>query len=91
MGTENENTNNEGAENNEAPKHHSWIENIVDKIQKLDTEFPLSGGETEEDFESVDDKEEDETGEEKADKSKKTSFFDDLDTEFPLSGGEVDR
>ncbi len=72
----------------EQTKHHSWIENIVESIQKLDTEFPLSGGETEEDFQSVNDNE---TGGENEEQTTKTSFFDDLETEFPLSGGEVER
>jgi len=96
MANENENINPENAENNEEPKpHHTWLENIVENIQKLDTEFPLSGGETEEDFESVDDSEEedadDDKGAKKSEEHHHTSFKDDLETEFPLSGGEVER
>ncbi len=69
-------------------KHHSWIEKIVEGIQKLHSEFPLSGGETEEDFESIDDSE---AGGSAPEKTLRTSFKDDLETEFPLSGGEVER
>ena len=69
-------------------KHpHNLIDDIVEGIQKLDTQFPLSGGETEEDFESATGKDE-ETDEKE---HTKTSFREDLDSEFPLSGGEVER
>src|ERR1700677_4070977 len=45
MANENEDIKNEGAENKQAPKHHSWLENLIDKVQDMDTDFPLSGGE----------------------------------------------
>ena len=95
MANENDNIKPEGVENNEEPKHHhSLLENIVEKIQNLDSEFPLSGGETEEDLDRVEHAGKDKDGhsdENKEEHHKKTSFFDDLDTEFPLSGGEVPR
>ena len=59
--------------------------------KKLDTEFPLSGGETEQDWEQAtkdteeDDIEEDDTEEDTEDAPE---FKRRLDTEFPLSGGE---
>ena len=43
-------------------------------IKNLDSEFPLSGGEMEEDDETEEDED----------------FKDSLDTEFPLSGGETE-
>ena len=90
MANENDNINKDSAENHEKPKHHhTWIDSITERIQKLDTEFPLSGGETEEDFESIDDTED--SIEEKKEDHHHTSFRDDLETEFPLSGGEVER
>ncbi len=61
------------------PKHHSWIDGINDDLKKANTEFPLSGGETDEDLDKA------------LSDDEKTSFFDDLDTEFPLSGGEIER
>ncbi len=61
-----------------AIEENTWFEDLG--LDKLDTDFPLSGGETEEDLEHVMDAE-----------GEKTSFFDDLETEFPLSGGEVER
>ncbi len=61
------------------PKHHSWIDDITDDLKKVNTEFPLSGGETDEDLDKA------------LTDDEKTSFFDDLDTEFPLSGGEIER
>jgi hypothetical protein len=88
MQPEDEKLNSDENKNGEPAKHHTWIENIVENIQKLDTEFPLSGGETEEDFENADDSEE---GGENEEQTTKTSFNDDLETEFPLSGGEVER
>ena len=66
MANENDNINNDGAnkdaEHHEEHKHHSWLEKIEENIEehmdRINTEFPLSGGETEEDFQSVDDSEE---------------------------------
>ena len=88
----NENIQQEGQENPEEPKHHSsWIK---DMLAKIDTDFPLSGNEQEEDFEDDnDDQDEDieDITETKEKPHKKTTFFEDLDTEFPLSGGEVER
>jgi hypothetical protein len=83
---ENEEKNMGGKAKDQDHKHHTWIESLTENIQKLDTEFPLSGGETEEDLEKVE-----HAGEGKEEEHHKTSFFEDLDTEFPLSGGEVER
>jgi len=49
-----------------------WLD---DALGQLNTDFPLSGAETEEDFEETDDSNEDVTEREH------------LDTNFPLSGG----
>ena len=62
--------------------------------KKLNTEFPLSGGETEEEWENAtegieDDEEEDEEIDEEEDKQDTAEFKRRLDTEFPLSGGEA--
>jgi hypothetical protein len=66
MANENENTIPEGTEGTDQPKHHTWKDIISEEFQKINTEFPLSGGETEGDLEGVDDKEEgEETGENK--------------------------
>lgn len=51
----------------------SWLE-----ASKLDTEFPLSGGETEEDFSGGDEEDEDDSD---------ISSREHLDDNFPLSGG----
>ena len=79
MATENDRIvdNQAGSDTN---SHHTWIENIADDLKKVNTEFPLSGGETDEDLDNA-----------LSDEGEKTSFFDDLESEFPLSGGEVDR
>ena len=50
-------------------------------IKNLDTEYPLSGGENEDDTDEGEETEE-ETDEE---------FTKHIDTEFPLSGGETDE
>ena len=44
MANENEDIKKGADEHNEAPKHTSWLGNMIDKIQDLDTDFPLSGG-----------------------------------------------
>lgn len=72
--------NNQNGANDQDPKHHTWIDNINDDLKKVNSEFPLSGGETDEDLDNA-----------LSDDGEKTSFFDDLESEFPLSGGEVDR
>jgi hypothetical protein len=82
MASDNENKQPEKTGNPD-PKHHSWIEDLADDANKADQEFPLSGAETEEDFEKA-------AGTDETEKHN-TSFFEDLDTEFPLSGGEVER
>jgi len=86
MANENDELKEEGQENTgEQPQHKSWIGKILEQI---DTDFPLSGGEEEEDFENVNEA----TGDdEEPEEHKKSSFFEDLDTDFPLSGGEVDH
>ena len=53
-----------------------------DFMKNLDTEYPLSGGEEDEDMETDEDMEDDEEDDEE--------FKESLDTEFPLSGGETD-
>jgi|GEM_PF-6103735 len=52
-------------------KKPTWIE---EALENIDSDFPLSGGETDDDLEFGDDDETD----------------DDLNTQFPLSGGESD-
>ena len=100
MANENENIKNEnaensaGGENKDASKHHTWVGDIIDKIEdaidNIDADFPLSGGDephhtthhsapkTEEEIEE----------EKKKEEHKKTSFLHDLNIDFPLSGGE---
>jgi hypothetical protein len=57
MVTENEDINTTG--NEEKPKHHTWME---DSLEKLESDFPLSGGETDDDLEhSLEPAERDET------------------------------
>lgn len=58
MANENDNINQENAEGTEQPKHHTWKDIINEEFQKINTEFPLSGGETDEDLAGVDDTEE---------------------------------
>ncbi|MCW3121897.1 MAG: hypothetical protein JWQ38_1389 [Flavipsychrobacter sp.] len=83
-------------ENNDQPeKKHTWL---GDMLEKIDTDFPLSGGESDEDLEPEDDSderiepdgpEEMEKNEEKGDsKSWFGHMLDNVDTDFPLSGGE---
>ncbi len=46
MVVQNELINNEAnTQLNEHPAHRSWLGTIIEKIQELDSEFPLSGGE----------------------------------------------
>jgi hypothetical protein len=47
----NENIDPNSIQHPDHPDHHTWLQSLVEKIQNLDTEFPLSGGETDEDFE----------------------------------------
>jgi hypothetical protein len=72
----------------EQPGHSNWMDKVVSSIQQLDADFPLSGGESEEDFAKADDNERDGDSPEL---TQKTSFEDDLETDFPLSGGEVEK
>ena len=53
-----------------------------DFMKNLDTVYPLSGGEEDDDMETDEDMEDDEEDDEE--------FKESLDTEFPLSGGETD-
>jgi len=74
-------------ENKDENKRHNWISGLIDKVDNLDIDFPLSGGE-EPDHSSP--KTEEELEEErKKNEQKKHNFLHDLDVEFPLSGGEV--
>jgi hypothetical protein len=66
-------------------EHKSWLQKA---LEQADTDFPLSGGETDEDLD--DGAEEDDAAEDTKDEHK-SSFLDDLDTDFPLSGGEVEH
>ncbi len=61
MANENDNINPESIQHPDHPEHHTWLQSLAEKIHNLDTEFPLSGGETEEDFARVDAHEEEET------------------------------
>ena len=54
-----------------------------DFIKNLDTEYPLSGGEADDDDLETDEHMED-------DEEDDEEFKESLDTEFPLSGGETD-
>ena len=71
--------------NNETePKEESLIEKALDKIN---TDFPLSGGETDEDLEDpVKDPSEKPEHESWIEKT-----LDDINKEFPLSGGETEE
>jgi len=91
MADENEDIKKEGSENKEETKpeqkHHTWIGDLIEKIDNIDVDFPLSGGEEPHYLRPK-------TGEEleeerKKDEQKKHNFLHDLDAEFPLSGGEV--
>ena len=75
----NENVNNP-EENKE--EHKSWLQKA---LEQEDTDFPLSGGEEDEDLDDGEDDEESDT------EDTESSFKEDLDTDFPLSGGEVDH
>lgn len=54
-----------------------WIQGAVNQSE---TEYPLSGGETEGDFSAP-----------LQDEEERKNFLDELDTQFPLSGGETDE
>ncbi len=77
---------------NENQGHESWLDKALDKIN---TDFPLSGGETDEDLESEEDTEDvADSGEEKAEPKHESwlgHILDNVDTDFPLSGGEQDE
>jgi hypothetical protein len=98
MANDNEDIKKESSENSEEPKHHkSWVGNLIDKIQDLDTDFPLSGGEEDPRPTHHHTEEKPEEGENKEGSEHHKSFLrniidkiQDLDTDFPLSGGEED-
>jgi hypothetical protein len=81
----------------EEPRKESWLK---EALEKVNTDFPLSGGETEAEFEAATEVEGDEGDEEettqKAEeikpegehKSWLRDAMDNADTDFPLSGGE---
>lgn len=102
MATQNENPTSESTPQAEHPHHLNWLEAIVERMQNLDTEFPLSGGEdghhhvihhrpiTETHAAPVA-----ETAQAENKDTHHTSWLghliekvQDLDTDFPLSGGE---
>ena len=56
-------------------------------IQNLDTSFPLSGGENDEDLENDEDEDNDK---DENDDEDDEEFKENLETEFPLSGGETE-
>lgn len=97
MASENDNVKPEGTEGSSEHKHHSWLENIIDEERKkVNTEFPLSGAETEEDFESVDNEDEKAPGDETPKEHHSwmhniVERIQKLDSEFPLSGGETEE
>ncbi len=78
--TNGSNVNSTNGENkgNKNARHHGILGAIDEAINQLNTDFPLSGGETEEDFGLPDEIEEDAVKKEH------------LDTNFPLSGGTPD-
>jgi hypothetical protein len=85
MKTENEekrefDQDNEGAGHSET-RHTSWLENGLGRIN---TEFPLSGGETEEDFDDEYGKDRDED-----DEDDNITQREHLNSNFPLSGGDL--
>lgn len=100
MANENENTKPGGTENTGESQHHrTWKDIIHEEAGKIDSEFPLSGGETEDDFSGSDDEETSE-GNDKASNEPHEHHsimenllhkIQNLDTEFPLSGGETDE
>ena len=78
MANENEDLKKDGTDK---PQHEpSWLEGTLDK---LDKDFPLSGGEENDDLVIW----EEDSQEEKEAKDKNTK--ENLDTEYPLSGGET--
>ncbi len=92
----------QGEEHTEAPKHKSWLGNLIDKVQDLDTDFPLSGGEEDprpvHHHHPVEKHDDAATGEPKPAEHHESFIkhiieevkhkIDHLDTDFPLSGGE---
>ena len=76
-------TENEEKKPAESPEHSSWIEKAIEKIN---VDFPLSGGETDADLEKVKDP---------AEKPDHPSWIekalDKIGNEFPLSGGETEE
>lgn len=100
MANENEDIK-KGDERTEAPKHNSWLGNLIDKVQDLDTDFPLSGGEEDPrpaHHHTAEKKEDDATGEPKPAEHHESFIhhvieevkhkINHLDTDFPLSGGQ---
>ena len=91
MANENEEVKNEEAGNDPKPepKHHTWIGDIVEKIEEaidsIDGDFPLSGGSEPHHPHPEHEKTAEEIEEEH---EKEKSFRDSIDEEFPLSGGE---
>ena len=105
MANENEDIKKGDAENNEAPKHTSWLGNLIDKVQDMDTDFPLSGGEEiprpAHHHHEAKPESKTEEPENKEHPEHHQSFIghivdeikhkiEHLDTDFPLSGGEED-
>jgi hypothetical protein len=74
-------------------EHHSWLSETLGKIN---TEFPLSGGETNEDLEKVIEPESHPDHPDHESWLKRTLHkiehtLDNINTDFPLSGGETDE
>jgi hypothetical protein len=94
----NENIDPNSIQHPDHPEHHTWLQSLAEKIHNLDTEFPLSGGETDEDLERATHVDEEPINEDKneppagEDPHKQHHLFEQdvkhLDTDFPLSGGE---
>lgn len=89
MESENKDLNQSGEQNVQDPVHHSSLvekiaEKLLDVVENMDTDFPLSGGEEHPVHRHNEPKKEEH-------EHIKTSFREDLETDFPLSGGEVDH
>ena len=82
MAADNDNRKNTGTDDASNENPESWIEKSLDKIN---TDFPLSGGETEDDLEKVKDP---------AEKPEHASWvekaIEEINKDFPLSGAETE-
>jgi len=79
-----------GAGNEQDKKGSEKDEEKTIFTTKIDTEFPLSGGETEEDWKQATEDVTENDDELEDDEADQAEFERRLDTEFPLSGGEAE-